>query len=445
MAKAKSPHTSSAAAVKRFELLTLGNELLLGLTPNGHLTFVGEQLARRGVELSCNVVISDCPQAIGTQFSQSWGRANVVITTGGLGPTVDDRTREAIAAVLGVNLVLDKKVEKTIAQRFAKLGRKMTPNNLKQAFRPVGAEPIPNRYGTAPGLWFEKSGKILIMLPGPPNELQPMWTEQVLPRLIKRKLVGASETYVQIRTAGVGESALENKLQPLIDAHPGLQVAYCAHQWAVDVRFTATAQVKLKEVRAIAEEASRLIGDDFVCFGEDTLGHVVSDLLRSEGKMLAIAESCTGGLLANCFTDLPGATQVFAGGVVCYGGDSKVQLLGFPECILRQHGSVSAECAIAMATAAAEKMSADFGLSVTGLAGPTGGTKDTPVGTIFIGLHAPDGIWCKRLSYPGTRLAVKARAVNAALDWLRRELLREQRLRLSSAKVARPKTAVAAK
>jgi len=349
--------------------------------------------------------------------------------TGGLGPTCDDRTREAVAGVLGQGLVFDPGIERHILDRFALFGRKMTPNNLKQAYRFERGEVLPNANGTAPGLWVEQDGKVLCMMPGPPNELQPMFTEQVLPRLARLGLVRDREAYVQIRTAGIGESMLETRLQPVFDRHgPGLGVAFCAHSGHVDCRLSSPGgELGLPELESIAAECSSLLGEDFVTFGDESLAKVCADLLRSQEKLLAAAETATGGLLANAFTDICGASKFFAGGCVCYSNDSKMQLLDVPECLLQQHGAVSAEAAVAMATGAAEKLGADYALAITGFAGPCGGANENPVGTIFMALHAPHGVWSRKLSYPGPRTTVKQRAVNAALDWLRRELARVQK------------------
>ncbi len=410
----------------RYELLTLGDELLLGLTTNTHLSFIGQQLGRRGVTLQRNVTATDDADAIAREFKDSWQRADVVITTGGLGPTCDDRTREAIAAVLGQKLVMDPEIEKAIASRFAAFGRKMTANNLKQAYKFERGDVIPNANGTAPGLWVEQDGRVLCMLPGPPNELQPMLVDQVLPRLAKLGLLEDHEAYVQIRTAGVGESALETKLQPIFDRYgEGLSVAFCAHQGMVDCRLSSpSGALSEAQVEAAAEECGRLLGEDLTCYGHDSLAKIVSDLLRAQEKRLAVAETATGGLVANAFTEFPGTCKFFAGGVVCCSNDARMQLLDVPECLLLQHGAVSAECAVAMATGAAETLGADYGLAVTGFGGEVAGPGGNPVGTIFIALHAPHGVWSKKLSYPGPRSTVKVRAVNAALDWLRRELLR---------------------
>jgi nicotinamide-nucleotide amidase len=423
------PNTSSGTAAalhKRYELLTLGDELLLGLTTNSHLVFIGSQLGRRGVTLQRNVTVTDDADAIARQFSESWQLADVVITTGGLGPTCDDRTREAVAAVLGQALVFDPSVEKAIADRFTRLGRKMTSNNLKQAYRPERAEVLVNANGTAPGLWVQQDGKILCMLPGPPNELHPMFTDQVLPRLAKLGYVLDREAYVQVRTVGVGESLLETKLQPIFDRFgDALSVAFCAHQGQVDCRLSSpNDKLSLAQLEDIARECARLLGEDFLCFGHDSLAKVTADLLRAEEKTLAVAETATGGMLANCFTDIAGATKFFAGGCVCYSNESKMQLLDVPEDILIQHSAVSAENAVAMATGAAERLGADYAVAVTGFCGPCGGTAENPVGTIYLALYSPCGAWSKKMNYPGPRTTVKQRAVNAALDWLRRELVR---------------------
>ncbi len=417
--------TPTSSRRPRYELITIGDELLLGLTANGHLTFIGSKLGARGVELSRNITVTDDAEDIAGQFRESWERSKVVLVTGGLGPTCDDRTREAIAGVLGQKLVFDPRIEQHIAERFVLFGRKMTPNNLRQAYRFERGEVLHNANGTAPGLWVEQDGRILCMMPGPPNELQPMFVEQVLPRLAALGLVLESEAYVQLRTAGIGESLLETKLQPVFDRHPGLGIAFCAHSGHVDCRLSSPdGRMSLAQVGAVADECARMLGEDFVVLGDDSLSKVCADLLRSQEKRLAVAETATGGLLSNAFTDICGASKFFSGGCVCYSNDSKMQLLDVPECLLLQHGAVSAEAAVAMATGAAERLGAEYALAITGFAGPCGGTQENPVGTIFIALHAPQGVWSRKLSYPGPRTTVKVRAVNAALDWLRRELVR---------------------
>lgn len=414
----------------RYELITLGDELLLGLTANSHLAYIGAALGRHGATLTRNVTITDDADAIDAQFRESWARSDVVITTGGLGPTCDDRTREVVACVLGQELIFEPAIRDAIEARFARMGRRMTENNLKQAYRFSRGEILPNANGTAPGLWVEQDGKILVMLPGPPNELHPMLNEQVLPRLAQLGLLAAQEAYVQVRTAGIGESALEVKLQPVLSPlGDALSVAFCAHQGQVDLRLSSPSRaLDRQRLEAIARECAQLLGEDFLCFGHDSLAKVCADLLRVGEHTLAVAETATGGLLANCFTDISGASKFFAGGCVCYSNESKMQLLDVPEDILLQHGAVSAENAVAMAAGVAERLGADFGLAITGFAGPCGGTQENPVGTIYLALYTPSGVWSRRLCQSGPRSAVKQRAVNAALDWLRRELVRARQV-----------------
>ena len=428
MATSESSNLRAPVATPRYELLTLGDELLLGLTANGHLTWIGAELGRRGVQLARNVTISDDAETIAAQFRESWAKSDVIITTGGLGPTCDDRTRDVLAQALGQKLVFDPASERAITERFAKFNRVPTANNLKQAYRFERGEVLPNANGTAPGLWVEQDGRVLVMLPGPPNELRPMFTEQVIPRLAARRLLAETEAYIQIRSAGVGESALETLFQPLFDKFPGLGIAFCAHLGQVDCRVSSPdGKYSMPALRALADECAGLLGDDFVGFGHDSMVKVVAEQLRAQGRTLAVAESCTGGLLANSFTDVCGASKFFQGGIVSYSNDSKMLLLDCPECLLSQHGAVSAECAVAMATGVAEQLGADYGVAITGFAGPTGGVGDNPIGTIYLGLHAPGGDWSKKLTYPGPRCAVKERAVTAAIDWLRREVVKESR------------------
>ncbi|EIP98744.1 competence/damage-inducible protein CinA-like protein [Opitutaceae bacterium TAV1] len=432
--EASQPGASPARPVTalRYELLTLGDELLLGLTANSHLTFIGEQLGRRGVLLQRNVTITDEADVIAAQFRESWGRADVVITTGGLGPTCDDRTREAVAAVLGQKLVFEPKIVSAIEERFSRLGRRMTENNLKQAYRFADGEVLPNPNGTAPGLWIEQAGRVLVMLPGPPNELQPMFTDQVVPRLAARGLLAERESYIQLRTAGIGESALEVLLQPVFDRYgDALGVAFCAHLGRVDCRLSSpSGALRPAELDAIAADCARLLGEDFVCYGQDPLAKVVAELLRSQEQLLAVAETATGGALVSAFADFCGRSKFLAGGCVCCSHESKMQLADVPEDILMQHGAASDEGAVAMAVGVAERLGADYGLALTGYGGPCAGqngSNEYPVGTIHLALCTPHGVWSKKLSYPGERSVVRTRAVTMALDWLRRELLRARR------------------
>lgn len=412
---------------KTIDLITLGDELLLGIRQNGHLCKIGAEFARHGLSLRRNIVCRDDAASIRQTFMSCWESADIIITTGGLGPTSDDNTRETIASCLGCPLEFQPEIEAAIAARFRRLGRRMSPVNLKQCYLPRGARLLPNPHGTAPGVFYRRDGKLLFMLPGPSAELYPMLDVEVIPRLCREGLCSPEDAYLQLRTMGVGESRLQEMLNPVFGRFPGLGVAFCAHEGMVDVRvFSEDERIGVEQLARAAEECRQLLGDDFICFGHCNLAKVIFNHLRADEKRLAVAESCTGGLLSNAFTDIPGASKVFTGGVVCYSNDAKMELLGVPECILQQHGAVSAETAVAMATGAAERFSSDYALSVTGFAGPSGGTPENPVGTIYIGYHSPCGTWSVRMAEPGERLAVKARAVNHALDIMRRKLCKNK-------------------
>ena len=408
----------------RVETITLGDELLLGIRENAHLTYLGAQMAHHGLEPAANLVIRDDPDEIRLFFMESWKRADIVITTGGLGPTSDDLTRETIAEALGEELVYDESIEAHVKERFSLLGRPMPENNLRQCYHPAGAEVLSNPYGTAPGIFLEKDGKILVMLPGPARELHPMFEEQVVPRLQKAGVFPEVDCYLQLRTAGIGESALAEKVGHLLEGRKGLIVGYCAHAGMVDLRLSSLDGDVLsqEQLAHIGDACREAIGEDFVCFGERTLAEVIFRELRSLDKTLAVAESCTGGLLSASFTEIAGISKVFHGGAVCYHNDAKVQMVDVPESMLGQHGAVSDEVAIAMATGACERFGADYGLSVTGFAGPAGGTQVLPVGAIYLGYASPVGVWAKKLQLRGDRASNRRRAATAALDWMRRKL-----------------------
>jgi len=408
----------------RVETITLGDELLLGIRENAHLTYLGTQLAHHGIEPAANLVIRDQPDDIKLFFLDSWKRSDLVITTGGLGPTSDDLTRETIAEVLGEKMIYDTDIEDAIRDRFRQLERPVPESNNRQCYRPESAEVLSNPYGTAPGLYLKKDGKILVMLPGPAREMHPMFTDQVIPRLQLEGIFPEIDCYLQLRTAGIGESALAEKVEPILAGIDGLVVGYCAHAGMVDLRLSSHDANTLSEekLNEIGEVCRKELGEDFVCFGDRTLAGVIFGDLRALDKTLAVAESCTGGLLSSQFTEIPGISKVFHGGAVCYHNDAKVQVLDVPESMLDQHGAVSEEVAIAMATGACEKYGADYGLSVTGFAGPAGGSQILPIGTIYLGYASPLGVWAKKLNLRGDRLSNRRRATTAALDWMRRKL-----------------------
>ncbi len=406
-------------------VVNVGDELLLGIRDNSHLGYIGQLVSRRGGELVCAEVVRDDVDEIAGSVSIAMDRADIVFVTGGLGPTADDLTKEALAKVLGSKLVHDPTIEKAIREKFQSLGRNMSENNLRQCLRPPEAEVIPNQWGTAPGLKIHREDCFVYLLPGPRSELRPMLEEKVLPDLESKGCLCESSSWLQLRTAGLGESTVETRLAPIMENRPNVHFAFCAHAGIVDVRLSpATPQTDTAAVNQVGEECRLMLGENFFGFGDDSLAKILILQLRCWERSLAVAESCTGGLLASAFTDVPGASKVFSGGVVAYTNASKVQMLDVPEPILQQHGAVSAETAVAMATGAAERFGSDYAFAVTGFAGPGGGTAENPVGTVYAAHFSPSGVWSKRLVLPGDRVAVKERAVNETLDWARRTLNR---------------------
>lgn len=405
------------------EVINFGDELLVGIRENSHLTYLGGQLSKYGLPIHRSRVITDELDEIKRAFSDAWKHSDLVITTGGLGPTADDLTRESIAEALDAELVFNSEVEAAIEARFRILGRTMAEHHRRQCYCFKDGKVLHNERGTAPGLVYQADGKTLVMLPGPTHELKPMFEETVIPFLQNEGFLAEDEVYLQLRTYGVGESAVEEALQPIISKYPSLTVAFCVHLGLVDVRLSSREGVlSMTELKEIGQEAREVFGDDFVCFGHCSLAKVVFHELRALDRTLAVAESCTGGSLGDAFTNIPGASKIFLGGIICYTNDVKVSMLKIPDCLLEQHGAVSPECAIAMASGVAERLGSDYGLSITGFAGPEGGNAKNPVGTIHIGYHSPVGVWCKTVRYTGGRLDVKARAVHTALDWMRRKL-----------------------
>lgn len=404
-------------------LLTLGEELLLGLTANGHLAYIGSQLRLAGTPLHSNITLSDAPKDIEEYFQCYWQKADILITTGGLGPTVDDRSKEIIGRCLGETLVFRPEVMEAIEKRFADLGRKTSENNRKQAYHFANAEVLPNANGTAPGLWLEKDGKILAMLPGPPHELQPIFEEQVIPRLREKGLLQNRESYLQIRTTGLGESHLETLLQPMAEREEGLELAYCAHPGLVDFRLSFPRDTNAYDrLGELATECKEMLGEHFLTIGNDTLLDIVSKTMRRRKLRLSTVESCTGGYIANEITNLPGSSEYFVGGLATYSVNSKEDLIGVPKELIQQHGVVSEEVALAMALGAAERLESNYALSTTGYLGPEGGTEAAPAGTVYIGLHSPSGTTTQRFEFRGSRASQKHRAFNAAIDMLRRSL-----------------------
>lgn len=334
-------------AIRKVELVAIGDELLNGLRTNTHLVYFGEKLLQNGLALGRASEIRDDPNELLNGLKEAFDRSDLIILSGGLGPTTDDNTAACVSAALNRPLKHNEVIEKEIRAFFKERGREPTENNLKQCLIVDGAEALSNPNGTAPGQWLDNGDQVIVLLPGPRVELYPMFEDQILPRLAKKGWIQEEDCPVQIRTIGIGESKVADMLAPILSgAGDKIQVAYCAHLGYVDVRLsTVEGGWDELKIRSLGEACRERLGDGFLGYGTPDVASIILHQLRSLNKSLAVAESCTGGLLASRFTDVPGASKVFKGGVVCYLNEVKEQLLSVPGCLIEQHGAVSAECA----------------------------------------------------------------------------------------------------
>jgi nicotinamide-nucleotide amidase len=417
------------------EIINTGSELMRGLVLNTHSQWLGRQLADAGYPVARQAAIPDTGAAIQQAVRESLGRAEFVIVTGGLGPTSDDLTRDLIAGLLGKKLRLDTAILGRLEAFFAQRGRPMPASTKVQAQVPEGALVLENPNGTAPGLTmkaepnpFRADGKSawLVMLPGPPREMRPMFTNFVLPLLRREFPLTTDFACLTLRTTGVAESLVEESisgpLAPLTGA--GLELGYCAHSGHVDVRLSAQGNAA-KELVAEGEAIVRKqLGTQIFGTQDEQLNSVVVQLLKQRGETLVLAESCTGGHVANRITDVPGASAVFLAGMVTYSDEAKQNLLGVRAETLAQHGAVSEPVAREMAEGARTRFHADYALSVTGIAGPDGGTEDKPVGTVFIALATPRHTFVINPINRFDRETFKLVTCQQALDLVRRTLLK---------------------
>jgi len=408
----------------RVEVLNTGTELLLGSVLNTHPRIFAEALWPLGLRLDRQVTVPDGGTGIRDALAETFGRADIVLMTGGLGPTTDDVSREAVAELLGLEMIHDATVMAAIEARFARRGLAMSARNARQAQRPRDAVVLPNHHGTAPGLylaprpWQDGNTPHLFLLPGPPRELQPMFEESVLPILQNTVPPRPTVEMRVFRTAGLGESNVEQMVgEPLLAL--GIELGYCARPGEVDLR-TIGAPAVLEEAARIIEEK---LGPHIVTRDQRTLEKVVVDLLTARRETLAIAESCTGGFLAHRVTNVAGASAVFLEGFVTYANAAKARSLGVDPALIAAHGAVSEPVARAMAEGARRVAGADHALSTTGIAGPAGGSEEKPVGTVFIALATPLGATVvERHRFGSNRENFKDHATQAALNLLRRTL-----------------------
>jgi nicotinamide-nucleotide amidase len=406
------------------EIIAVGSELLTHDRLDTNSLYVTEQLNAIGVEVRRKVVVGDDRMLLAEAVRDALAHAETVVITGGLGPTEDDVTRDAVAAALGRTLVFSEQVREFIAERFRRFNRKMAENNLRQAYLVEGAEVLPNPRGTAPGQWIEQNGRVVMLLPGPPGEMKPLFANECVPRLQCRlpHQVIRARFY---RVAGMGESDLDQLISPVYSKYSNPVTTILAGAGDIQVHLRARcataeeAEQLLAEVGAPIEE---LLGDRIYSRTGETLESVVGTMLRERGATLSVAESCTGGMLGERITTVAGSSDYFVGGFLVYSDAMKIQLLGVDPDLIARHTSVSEEVARRMADAARSQTGSTYAVSVTGEAGPESSTGAAP-GTVFLGVAGPGGnSEARRVYWPGDRARVRALATQSALDFLRRKL-----------------------
>lgn len=408
----------------RIEVLNTGTELLLGTTQNTHGGWFGRQLFTMGLRIARQETVPD-GDAIREAFEEMIGRADAIIITGGLGPTSDDLTREIVAQTLGLSLHQDEHALRTLQSFFTSRGREMAPGNLRQAMVPTGADVLPNSNGTAPGLYLPprinpRSDCAVFLLPGPPRELYPMFHQEVAPRLRALSGIEFVPGLSELKFTGIGESDFHHGLDADLAAISGLEFGYCARMGEVDLRLIGDSiQVATAREIVLKKFPQYLISDD-----GSSMAETVLRLLREKGKTLALAESCTGGLIAHRLTNVAGASDVFTHGWVTYANEAKTGQLGVPAEIIATHGAVSEETARAMAEGALRESGADYAVAITGIAGPSGGTPEKPVGTAWLALAGKNTeTSAQKIYHPRSRQDFKDSASQSALDMLRRQLI----------------------
>ena len=413
----------------QIELINTGSELLFGRVLNAHSQWIGRRLADCGYELSRQSAVPDAKSAIQQAVGEALSRSDVIITTGGLGATSVDRTKEWIAELLNRPLAEDREALRCIECFFQQRNRPMPAKAKAQALIPQGAKVLPNPLGTDSGLalMISTNGKkrYLLMLPGAPEELRLIFVHQGLPWLQTEALPSAGFACRILRCVGIEELQAEEQSRKRLNRliRRGLEIGYCSQPGEVELRFAARGEDAAKLTSQAATEATEALGEFIYGEDDDRLEDAVIRLLSAAGKTLTVAESCTGGCVAHRLTNVPGASQVFDSGLIVYSNESKTRLLGVHPAILQEHGAVSENTAKEMADGARRITKTDYAISVTGIAGPTGGTSEKPVGTAFIGLADAQSTMARQCHYPGEREAFKQRVSQQALDLLRRRLL----------------------
>lgn len=407
------------------EIIAVGTELLLGDILNTNAQYLSKELAQLGIEVYYQCVVGDNPARMRETIETGFSRSDILITTGGLGPTADDLTKEIAAEYFGEELVKDEKALKQITDFFQRIKKEMTDNNIKQAYVPKeNGTVLYNKNGTAPGIIFSKNGKIMILLPGPPNEVVPMFENQVIPFLAKHQEV----TYVSeiLRVINLGESKMEHMVKDLIEAQTNPTIAPYAKDAEAILRITAKAksEEEARELIAPCKKALReRLGESVYAEGETTMEDVLIGLLKDRNETVAIAESCTGGLTLATLIGCSGASAVVREGCVTYANEAKISRLGVKQETLDTFGAVSKEVAIEMAEGIAKTSGANLGISTTGVAGPDGGTPEKPVGLVYVAVSYNGNTAVKEFRFAGSRNKIRGRATFNALNFARKTIV----------------------
>ena len=409
----------------RAEIISVGTEILLGDIVNTNTQFLAKELASIGIEVYRQEVVGDNQDRLLGILEEALNRSDMVITTGGLGPTNDDLTKETACKFFNMDLELHQESLKALEEYFFKMGRKITESNYKQVYFPKEAIVLPNPNGTAPGAILEKNNKYIVILPGPPKEMKPMYLNHVKPYLIK-KGDGIIESKV-VRVLGIGESMAAEKLKNFIENGVNPTVAPYAKEEDVIFRITAKAESQkeaLKLIEPVKNQIEEILGQDVYGEGEETtIEMVVGDLLIKNNLKISTAESCTGGMIASRLVSVPGISDVFLEGAVTYANEAKVRTLNVKEETLKKYGAVSEETAREMAEGMAKRTGSDIAVVTTGIAGPGGGTEEKPVGLVYIGLYYKDEVYVYKNVFNGNRQKVRTKATVTALDMVRRKIL----------------------
>ncbi len=405
------------------EILAVGTELLMGQICNTNAQYISGRLQEAGVNVYYHSVVGDNPKRLKDCIDLALDRSDAVIITGGLGPTKDDLTKETVAEKVNRKLVLDQKSLDKIRFFFKKINRPMVDSNIKQAYMPENSIIIKNDRGTAPGCIIEEGSKVIIMLPGPPSEMKPMFDETVMPYLLKKMESCIVSKYVRI--FGIGESTMEEKIIDLIDNQTNPTIAPYAKEGEVTLRITANCKcVEESEciINPVIDEIKTRLGSAVYATENKNLEEVVGELLISKNITISFAESCTGGLISSRLTDIPGISAVFNRAVVTYSNEAKMENCNVNAATLQKYGAVSRETAEEMAVGIRKVSGTDLGLSVTGIAGPGGGTESKPVGLVYVALADKDRVICKELRLWGNRNKIRNSAALNAFDMIRRHI-----------------------